>query len=62
MPLSDVTTVLHMGVRSKLVRFLRWEMPERPYECRQCGIHLDVEYYTCPSCGSFSVERRSAYI
>lgn len=51
-----------MGVRSKLFRFLRWEMPERPYECRQCGIHLDVEYYTCPSCGSFSVERRSAYI
>ncbi len=30
---------------------------ERPFVCRSCGTGYEVEYYTCPECDSFSVER-----
>jgi ribosomal protein L37E len=31
--------------------------PDRPFVCRGCGERYEVEYYTCPACGGFSVER-----
>jgi len=30
---------------------------ERPYECQTCEAAYDLEYYVCPECGGFSVER-----
>lgn len=58
MRVSDTFTA-YMGFLAELVGRFRQEDPERPYECLRCGVHLDLEYYTCPNCGSFSVDRRS---
>ncbi len=27
------------------------------YECQQCESQFEVEYYTCPDCGGYRVER-----
>lgn len=51
-----------MGVLDMVTDRLREETPERPYECLRCGAHLEVEYHTCPACGSFSIDRRSIYL
>lgn len=51
-----------MGMLSKMAAHFRQESSDRPYECLHCGIHLDVEYYTCPDCGSFSIDRRSLHL
>lgn len=48
-----------MGILDTVTDRFRGEAPERPYECLRCGIELNVEYYTCPNCGSFSIDRRS---
>jgi predicted RNA-binding Zn-ribbon protein involved in translation (DUF1610 family) len=48
-----------MGILDTVVGRFKTEAPDRPYECLQCGVHLDVEYYICPNCGSFSIDRRS---
>jgi lipopolysaccharide biosynthesis regulator YciM len=29
----------------------------KPYECRTCGQRYELEYYVCPECEGFSVER-----
>lgn len=29
----------------------------QPYECLTCGERYEVEYYVCPECNGFSVER-----
>ena len=31
---------------------------ERPYLCRHCERGLDVQYYICPNCGSYDIQRR----
>lgn len=31
--------------------------PTEPYECRTCGERYELEYYVCPECDGFSVER-----
>lgn len=49
-----------MGFRDRVADYFQWGRPERPYQCLQCDVYLDVEYYICPKCGSFSVDRRSA--
>jgi predicted RNA-binding Zn-ribbon protein involved in translation (DUF1610 family) len=48
-----------MGVRTRLATLLQADSRERPYECRMCGLELDLVYHTCPGCGSFRVDRRS---
>lgn len=51
-----------MGLLHKVAERFQHDPPERPYECLQCGVYLDVEYYICPNCGSFSIDRRSVYL
>lgn len=29
----------------------------QPYGCLQCDNQYEVQYYVCPNCGSFTVER-----
>lgn len=29
----------------------------RRYECQGCGEAYELEYYSCPGCGSYRVER-----
>lgn len=31
---------------------------EHPYLCRHCELGLDVQYYICPNCGSYNIQRR----
>jgi len=28
-----------------------------PYECQSCGARFRVEYYRCPQCGGYSLDR-----
>lgn len=43
---------------SKVTRFLgSVEADDRLYECLGCGQGFELEYYSCPDCGSFRVER-----
>lgn len=51
-----------MGILKGVTDRLREETPERPYECLQCDARLEVEYYVCPECGSFSIDRRSILV
>lgn len=48
-----------MGILSKVAARVQGGTPVGPYECRECDTAHEVEYYTCPDCGSFSVERRA---
>jgi lipopolysaccharide biosynthesis regulator YciM len=45
-----------VGAISRLKRLVGTTQPA-DYECRGCGAAFDVQYYTCPECGSYSVER-----
>lgn len=47
-----------MGLIHELSSVLGETETEQPYECRGCHKQFDVEYFTCPHCGSFSVEPR----
>lgn len=29
----------------------------RPYECESCGARFRLEYYVCPECGGYSIDR-----
>lgn len=51
-----------MGILERVADRFQQEASERPYECLQCGVRLDVEYYVCPSCGSFSVDRATVRV
>lgn len=45
-----------MGTLTKLKLLVGGE--ERlDYACQQCGNGYDIRHYTCPQCGSYSVER-----
>jgi rRNA maturation endonuclease Nob1 len=45
-----------VGAINRLKRLVGTTQPGE-YECRSCGTAYPVEHYTCPECGSFSVER-----
>lgn len=51
-----------MELLSGLMNVFQDNEQEAPFECRHCHRQFAVEYYTCPHCGSFSVESRSATI
>ncbi len=36
------------------------EDADSQYVCRGCGEAFDLEHYTCPECGGYSVERPQA--
>lgn len=47
-----------MGAIDRLKRILDADGGDQgDYECRRCGVRFQVRYFTCPSCGSYSVER-----
>lgn len=52
--------VVAMGVldRAKQVSGITSSAAERlPYVCLACETPLDVQYHSCPDCGSFNVRR-----
>lgn len=49
-----------MSVYDRLRSAVTGESPEFQYECQSCHSIFRVEYYTCPECNSFSVERAVA--
>lgn len=51
-----------MGILDGVTDRIRGESPERPYECQQCEARYEVEYFRCPECGSFAIDRRSILV
>ena len=45
-----------MGAINRLKQLVG-SQPPAEYECRGCGMAFTVQHYTCPECGSYSVER-----
>jgi len=50
-----------MGPLTAVKRRLRGVVSTREtgeeYTCQSCDARFDVQYHTCPDCGSYSVER-----
>lgn len=47
-----------MGVVARLAAMVgERDNTKRPYECSQCGHRFHLQYYSCPKCDCYRVER-----
>ncbi len=40
-----------------LARFGGHAIEDRPFECTGCGNRYALQYFSCPDCGSYDVDR-----